>query len=83
MPQPETTEPNWTAEREYTREEMREACRNNYNAGAEAMRRLCVAISQPLGNYSDTPAMQERLKVRCEITQAIEFIDVEGLTDGK
>jgi hypothetical protein len=69
------------AEREYTREEMREACRNNYKAGAEAMRRMCVAVSQPLGNYSDTPEMQERLKVRCEITSAIESIDVERLTD--
>ena len=30
-----TRQPNTTAaEREYTREEMREACRNNYNAGA-------------------------------------------------
>ena len=32
---PMASEPNTTAaKREYTREEMREACRNNYNAGA-------------------------------------------------
>jgi hypothetical protein len=29
-----------TSEREYTREEMREACRNNYNAALEKAARL-------------------------------------------
>lgn len=41
------------------------------------MRELCVAIAQPVGNYSDTPEMQERLKVRCEITDMIHTIDVD------
>jgi hypothetical protein len=30
-----------TGDREYTREEMREACRNNYNAGRQASLRSC------------------------------------------
>jgi hypothetical protein len=47
--------------------------------GAEAMRAACVAISQPLGDYSNTPAMQERLKVRMEITDAIHTIPIESL----
>jgi hypothetical protein len=49
--------------------------------GAEAMRKACVSIAQPLGNYSDSPEMQERLKVRAEITQTIDAIDVGSLTE--
>ena len=62
-----------------TTDEQRDA----FRMGAEAMRRACISVSQPLGNYSNTPEMQERLKVRCEITQVIQSIDVDGLTDGK
>ena len=62
-----------------TTDEQRDA----FRMGAAAMRRACIFVSQPLGNYSNTPEMQERLKVRCEITQVIQSIDVDGLTDGK
>jgi hypothetical protein len=31
-----------TGEREYTREEMREACRNNYNAAVDAAASVCA-----------------------------------------
>lgn len=62
-----------------TTDEQRDAFRR----GAEAMRRACIFITQPLGNYSNTPEMQERLRVRCEITQTIQSIDVESLADGK
>lgn len=38
-PQNQSTRPRWP---EYTREEMREACRNNYNAALEA---ACGALA--------------------------------------
>jgi hypothetical protein len=43
-------DPNTTAAaREYTREEMREACRNNYNAALAEFARRLAASQEPLG----------------------------------
>jgi hypothetical protein len=43
-------DPQTTAEREYTREEMREACRNNYNAAIDEidlqLRSKCPSLDE-------------------------------------
>lgn len=50
--------------REYTREEMREACRNNYNAAMEKAAQICeerqrvflseqYAVNQPLSSFHE------------------------------
>ena len=59
-----TGESQTTGDREYTREEMREACRNNYNAGMAEAARICeeqqrvflseqYAVNQPLSSFSE------------------------------
>jgi hypothetical protein len=46
-------EPKTTAEREYTREEMREACLNNYNAAIVAVHHMVTEVAAGRGPLWD------------------------------
>jgi hypothetical protein len=52
---------------------------DSFRRGAEAMRAACLAIIQPLGEYSNTPEMQARLTLRLELEGLICQIEMDWL----